>query len=986
MVTITEEPVLEVPVDTPTKLLNQDATLELLKELQDLRARIQNLEENHAKIPEQAANDKEDDNHSRDGSVSIGTEDEESRHYPCDDSDDVIMDLRYVKWNEFKTMYVEEKRHVIDVLEGPAQYCWQQTERSIRRFGILALIRAEENEKKSEGDPKPKLDTGGAEDDLPERIRINSSLLASVLRDIVSKIDQPAPFVVLRPYKVLVGYDEEIRERHRQLAARWQIASGHEELDDPAPLEPGKEPINSRQAFRALDCLVSFMDRHLSPVISRHRALLNNFTPSPSTIDPAISFSNLWYLFHPGMQVVCWFTPEQSAPHVQPTNRPSIWKVLQVSEGRPVLDSSYSGRVNPFIIRLYKIGYDGEQFGVLSRDFHLPHFSGERPIRTLGIVPTQFVGDYPALRDKLLKQGELFATFATPQHRFYSGSTLTCHMDGASCPGSFNRRTDYIKGNIIVDFKTARNEDQEWVPSLSIPSTMGGSGSEVSESLYIQVLANRESKEYIRSSSETIYDDDWVDAELTKDFIRDDAFLARQESAPEQQVPRKEFWSNDELVMMPDRACAWDLHRRRWALCDLERMRPVPTDDGWKNLKLRPGHKRMLYAQVKRHFADRKSKEDGESQQVDPDVVRGKGEGLIILLHGEPGVGKTSTAECMAAWLERPLYPITCGDLGTSAEVVEDKLNRISAQAEAWNCVLLLDEADVFLAARSKTELERNAIVSVFLRVLEYYKGLLFLTTNRVGSFDEAFVSRIHLALYYPGLNKGQNHAIWEMNLEKAKSRKTSLTIDTGPILEWADANWEQNSKSRTRWNGRQIRNGCQTAIALAEFEAEETSKPVFLQVKHVQQVAAASKEFYDYVSRVLGADMAHRAFVERLRSDDWLPNMSGDRALHRFSSGYNQQFMRASEEVMSPPRNRRRGGGRANDFVGGAGGGGGSPRTIGAQQWQVDRRDDFDEMAMYQSQSRHQMQKIQESTGRGMSDSHGLPYDDEDDYPDDFE
>ena len=222
------------------------------------------------------------------------------------------------------------------------------------------------------------------------------------------------------------------------------------------------------------------------------------------------------------------------------------------------------------------------------------------------------------------------------------------------------------------------------------------------------------------------------------------------------------------------------------------------------------------------------------------------------------------------------------------------------------------------------------------------------------------------------------------MNLEKAKSRKTSLTIDTGPILEWADANWEQNSKSRTRWNGRQIRNGCQTAIALAEFEAEETSKPVFLQVKHVQQVAAASKEFYDYVSRVLGADMAHRAFVERLRSDDWVPNMSGDRTLHRFSSGYNQQTMRASEEVMSPPRNRRRGGGRANDIVGGVGGG--SPRTTGAQQWQVDRHDDFDEMAFHQSQSKHRMQRIPESTGRGMSDVRGLPFDDEDDYPDDFE
>ena len=48
-----------------------------------------------------------------------------------------------------------------------------------------------------------------------------------------------------------------------------------------------------------------------------------------------------------------------------------------------------------------------------------------------------------------------------------------------------------------------------------------------------------------------------------------------------------------------------------------------------------------------------------------------------------------------------------------------------------WEAVLLLDEADVFLEARSTHDLERNKLVSIFLRVLEYYEGILFLTTNR---------------------------------------------------------------------------------------------------------------------------------------------------------------------------------------------------------------------------------------------------------------
>jgi AAA+ superfamily predicted ATPase len=115
---------------------------------------------------------------------------------------------------------------------------------------------------------------------------------------------------------------------------------------------------------------------------------------------------------------------------------------------------------------------------------------------------------------------------------------------------------------------------------------------------------------------------------------------------------------------------------------------------------------------------------------------------------GAPGVGKTCTAECIAELVKKPLYPITCGDLGSTAEDVEKGLKKHFMLASKWDCVMLLDEADVFLARRKPEDLHRNSIVSVFLRMLEYYKGLLFLTTNRVGSFDEAFKSRVHISLF----------------------------------------------------------------------------------------------------------------------------------------------------------------------------------------------------------------------------------------------
>jgi hypothetical protein len=76
--------------------------------------------------------------------------------------------------------------------------------------------------------------------------------------------------------------------------------------------------------------------------------------------------------------------------------------------------------------------------------------------------------------------------------------------------------------------------------------------------------------------------------------------------------------------------------------------------------------------------------------------------------------------------------------------------------------VLLLDEADVFLEERTLSDLDRNRLDSVFLRTIEYYEGVLSLTSNRVGTFDEAFKSRIQLALHYRPLDQPSRHRIWQ--------------------------------------------------------------------------------------------------------------------------------------------------------------------------------------------------------------------------------
>lgn len=101
------------------------------------------------------------------------------------------------------------------------------------------------------------------------------------------------------------------------------------------------------------------------------------------------------------------------------------------------------------------------------------------------------------------------------------------------------------------------------------------------------------------------------------------------------------------------------------------------------------------------------------------DYVEGKGNGLIFLLHGGPGVGKTFTADCIANYLERPLMTLTTTDIGSEAEDVEENLTRSFQVAKNWNAVLLIDEADVFVANRTVKDLHRNSLVASMLNHLK---------------------------------------------------------------------------------------------------------------------------------------------------------------------------------------------------------------------------------------------------------------------------
>ena len=74
---------------------------------------------------------------------------------------------------------------------------------------------------------------------------------------------------------------------------------------------------------------------------------------------------------------------------------------------------------------------------------------------------------------------------------------------------------------------------------------------------------------------------------------------------------------------------------------------------------------------------------------------------------------------------------MTAGDLDLDSHKLEHKLSEILDLATRWKAIILLDEADVFVESRTLQNLLHNTLVSVFLRQLEYFQGVMILTTNR---------------------------------------------------------------------------------------------------------------------------------------------------------------------------------------------------------------------------------------------------------------
>jgi SpoVK/Ycf46/Vps4 family AAA+-type ATPase len=216
------------------------------------------------------------------------------------------------------------------------------------------------------------------------------------------------------------------------------------------------------------------------------------------------------------------------------------------------------------------------------------------------------------------------------------------------------------------------------------------------------------------------------------------------------------------------------------------------------------------------------------------------------------------------------LYVVGGGDLGTTAANLDKALQQIFDVATAWKAIVLIDEVSIhgkhcsifnnsftddflFLGwcfpwaeidawfrkerhgsrfVSFKKQPNRKSwffLIQIFsffsLRHVEYYRGILFLTTNRVKAFDEAFLSRIHVALHFHDLSQESKLQIWKAFISKIGA---SASITSEQICMLAKRNV----------NGRQIKNAARTAQSLAVGKGE------LVTFEHLNQTLDVMEEF----------------------------------------------------------------------------------------------------------------------------------------------
>lgn len=531
----------------------------------------------------------------------------------------------------------------------------------------------------------------------------------------------------------------------------------------------------------------------------------------PLLASNTITFDLLWALFKSNEIAYC---PTYSSP-----DEPRAFKIEYATKESSFMKGTW------YEIEGRYLEYDGKTFGMGTMEVEVEAFKGPRRITSLSCYPLKYHKDADVLRAKLIERGRKFVALKGMQYKFHKGMAF------------YKKKRQIVKvninGRVMVDPAIFRRQNANYPISTVKPADpdlleedrdsddgscgccdSGDEGQTFREPLEDADKASTRMKLVV---------DDQQNPHIVEVEVDENGNEIQKEEIDQLPGTTEKEFTEEELLIASPVVLGFAFSEKLWLEFTVSGINEVEWNEGaFDSLVLPDNQKSIVKALVESHTFQGKKNID--------DVIQGKGRGLVAVLHGNPGTGKTLTAEGIAELLKCPLYMVSAGELGTNPRELEAELTKILDIAHAWGAVLLLDEADVFLEKRTVQDIHRNALVSIFLRLLEYFQGILFLTTNRVETFDDAFQSRIHVALRYSELTVKARRSVWKMFLAKVKEINGVETV----VFKESDL----DKLAKHSLNGRQIKNAVRTAQALAVNEG------VPLSMGHISKVLDVAQAF----------------------------------------------------------------------------------------------------------------------------------------------
>ncbi|OBS28477.1 hypothetical protein FPOA_02414 [Fusarium poae] len=656
---------------------------------------------------------------------------------------------------------------------------------------------------------------------ISKRLTVHSAPLLEILRRYVSyypsaTVDSSALWLE-EPFALVAHHYKEIKAHLDANKANIVQESADTEIEN---IKKGED--EEVTGLRHLSWLLDFFQK----------AVLDDMINEENRhADEMCTFRMLWLLFKPGMTVYHETDGHLGAYVLESVDTdPSILSILP-----PI-------RPKPYTIKVWSLDFDGKYVGRVGKTITIAPFEGVRPIRSLQLVPCHIIDrdDGGKWKKTLEENGKRWYQLLPGGQVHYSGPVLgttkrqldgRVYIDHASYITYLNERPsekrsqdrDYDSDSSSSSYDSRNRIRRRLSPSagprLGYVRDMGGKGLSKCQCEDCRGLRPHPPPGF-----------PWIDYDILDPIVEKDLTIPGAKEGP-----------GHRYILCGRLLRGFDLKTRTWVQLDVTYCNPPRANIRAIDTLVMPSERKdMIKALIQKFTTNDLDKTRQQAWRAD--YIENKGD------------------ECIAEYTERPLLSLTCGDIGTDEVKMEAQLSKWFQLAEKWGAVMLIDEADVYLERRQVTDLKRNSLVAVFLRCIEYYRGILFLTTNRVGQFDDAFISRIHVIIHYEKLSAEGQRKVWMQFFDKLDYDREDFKV----TRRAKDYILEDGAISEMEWNGREIRNAFQTAVALADYRYQQGSanqRQPTLDQRDFEQVCEMMKQFKSYLVNVHNMDEGQRAF-----------------------------------------------------------------------------------------------------------------------------